>query len=153
MKFFKILSMLGLSSLFFMQCSSQKKLQDTVSFKTDHAYFQHWVAGIKGGGSGVNVFIPVISELKNLKLDSIYFKGRLVPLETKPQNPNLYIGRVSTAGNQQPDFTDTSTSIPFELKDNEAVVTYQENGKTKYYKIENIEEKKAKHFPSAQPKR
>ncbi len=153
MQFFKYLSGSILSCLFFMQCSSAQKLQKEASFKTNQVYYQSWVAGVRGGGSGINVFIPVTSELKNLKLDSIYFRGHKVILTTKPQNPNLYIGRILTEGNRQDDAVlMDENKIPFDLKDNEAVVSYVENNSTKYIKLENIVEKQAQYYPSAPPK-
>ena len=33
-----------------------------------------------------------------------------------------------------------TVKIPFELKENEAVISYKEDGKTKYFKIENIKQ-------------
>ena len=152
MQFIKYLSVSILSSVFFIQCSSAQKLQKEASFKTDKAYYQHWVAGIKGGGSGINVFIPVTSELKNLKLDSLYFRGNKVGLETKANNPNLYIGRILTEGNQRDDYKQTKDKMPFDLSENEAVISYIEAGTTKYFKIENILKKEAQQFPSARPK-
>ncbi|MGB6269770.1 MAG: hypothetical protein WBF67_12255 [Olleya sp.] len=136
-----------------MQCSSAQKLQKEANFKTDQAYYQSWVAGIKGGGSGINVFIPVTSKLKDLKLDSLYFKGHKVALVTKPQNPNLFIGRILAEANQKDDFlSESKQAIPFDLKENEAVISYTENGTTNYIKIENIVEKQAEQYPSAPPK-
>ncbi|WGD35735.1 hypothetical protein [Olleya sp. YS] len=152
MQFFKYLSVTILSSILFMQCSSTKQLQKEASFKTDQAYYQTWVAGVRGGGSGINIFIPVTSELKNLKLDSLYFRQHKMALETKPNNPNLYIGRILTKANQKEGFKETTTKIPFDLKQNEAVLSYIENGDIKYFKIENIIEKPAEQYPSAPPK-
>ncbi|RAJ17936.1 hypothetical protein [Olleya aquimaris] len=152
MQFFKYLSVTVLSSVLFMQCSSTKQLQKEASFKTDQVYYQSWVAGVKGGGSGINVFIPITSELKTLKLDSLYFRQYKMALQTQPNNPNLYIGRILTKANQQEGFKEETTKIPFDLQPNEAVVSYIENNDIKYYKIENIIEKPAEQYPSAPPK-
>ncbi len=43
-------------------------------------YFQEWYAGIKVGGTGINVFVPIANESQNIEIDSIYFrnlKGKL----------------------------------------------------------------------------
>ncbi|WP_397364246.1 hypothetical protein [Olleya sp. R77988] len=135
-----------------MQCSSAQKLQKEASFKTDKAYYQSWVAGVRGGGSGINVFIPVTSELNDLKLDSLYFRGQKVALTTKPNNPNLFIGRILTKGNQKEDYTSETDKIPFDLNPNDAVISYTENGTIKYFKIENLVEKQAQQYPSAPPR-
>lgn len=152
MKFYKYLIITILSSLFFMQCSSSQKLEEKPSFKTESAYFQSWVAGVRDGGSGINVFIPITSELKNLKLDSLYFREQKVALTTKPYKPNLYIGRIFTIGNQKKNYKLKTIKMPFDLKENDAVVSYQENDKTKYFKIENILEKETEFYPITPPR-
>ncbi|MBT8303848.1 MAG: hypothetical protein KJP09_05200 [Bacteroidia bacterium] len=148
----------------FSQCSSQKKLQETAPVKLSKAYCQTWVAGARGGGSGINIFIPVeTAPDKKIVLDSVYFRGRSAKLETKPQNDTLYIGRFLTKvnekydlvmssdpkqeyGNKRPEDTE---KIPFELKMNECVVSYTEGKKTKYFKIDEVEEKAAIPPPMA----
>jgi hypothetical protein len=42
---------------------------------------------------------------------------------------------------------DTSDDIPFELKDDEAVIVYQINGRDYYYKVSNIEKKETIYYP------
>ena len=151
--FFKYITFTFLVFAFFLQCSSVQKLQDSVSFKIEQPYYQNWVAGVKNGGSGINIFIPVTNLKTNIALDSLYFRGHKVLLETKPNNPNLFIGRILTEANQNEDFSPkTEAEIPFDLKENEAVIIYTENDKKKYYKIDNIKEKQTEYFPSAPPK-
>ena len=71
----------------------------------------------------------------------------------KPNNPNLFVGRILTEANQNEDFSpNTEEETSFDLKENEAVIIYTENDKMKYYKIENIKEKQTEYFPSAPPK-
>ena len=152
----------------FSQCSSAQKLQKEAPVKFGNAYYQHWVAGVQGGGSGIILFIPTEnSSLKNIQLDSVYFKGKASKLEFKPNNPSLFIGRFSTKGNQRKDVIMSNkpyaeygnevpkemTKIPFELKENECVVSYKEGDKTKYFKIENIVKKQPQYYPSAPPKK
>lgn len=154
MKLFKYLSVSILSSFLFMQCSSAQKLQKEASFKTNQVYYQSWVAGVQGGGSGINVFIPVTSQLKGLKLDSLYFRGHKVALTTKSQNPNLYVGRILTEANRRDEDTivNNKAEMPFDIKDNEAIISYMENNQKKFIKLENIVEKQAEQYPSAPPK-
>lgn len=150
---FKYTALAFLVFTLFLQCSSTQKLQENVSFKVEQPYFQKWVAGVKNGGSGINIFIPVTNLKTNITLDSLYFRGHKVLLETKPNNPNLFIGRILTEANQNEDFSPKAEAeIPFDLKENEAVIIYTENDKKKYYKIENIKEKQAEYLPSTPPK-
>ena len=146
------------SILLFMYCSSVPKLQKEPPTKLGEVYMQSWVAGIEGGGSGINVYVETLSN--NVILDSMYFRGNVAKLETKPVNANWYIGRFMTEGNHMQDsdlntFTDhpkqKDIAHKFALDDNECVVSYREMDKTKYFKITNIEEKPAESYPSAKP--
>lgn len=145
----------------FSQCSSSQKLQEKAPATFGEVYFQRWNAGIQGGGSGMNLFIPVTDN--NVVLDSVYFRGESTKLETKPQNKMLYIGYFKTEFNQPKDIVMSSNpldeynnlllikkeKIPFTLKDSECVVSYKDGQTTKYFKIENIIEKEAINYPSA----
>lgn len=152
-------------ALSFSQCSSSKKILESAPVTLGEVYFQSWVAGVQGGGSGINLFIPIgESSQSSMVLDSVYFRGKVAKLETKTDN-TLYIGRFLTAANQQSDLKMTNEdngeygnvlpsstgNFPFQLKDNECVVSYQENNNTKYFKIENISEKARVDYPSAPP--
>ena len=145
----------------FYNCSSSKN--NTPNFKTlngiEEVYYISWVAGVKGGGSGINVFINVNTEFpKDIELDSIYFRGKSVKLQTKPNDKGLYIGyfktNANTADNELLLDQETvkeekeSPKIPFNLKNNECVVSYIQDDKRMYYKITDIEEKETTPYPS-----
>ena len=150
----------------FTQCSSAQKLEKEIPFKIGSSYFQNWVAGVEGGGSGINIFITVedLSQDK-IELDSVYFRGKASKLETKPNNSDLFIGRFSTAFNQKRDLIMSNKpnaeygneapkiniKIPFDLEDDESVVSYKEGNKTKYFRIVNVVEKRPVQYPSAPP--
>ena len=128
----------------FLTCSSAKKLQKEAPKTIGKAYYQNWVAGVHGGGSGTNVFIE--TKNKNSNLDSIYFHGKVAKLAKKPMNKKLFIGYFKSEANVQEFKVKDSKSkavvaedFPFDLKKNECVVSYIDNGKTKYFKIENLE--------------
>lgn len=147
----------------FSQCSTAQKLQAKAPIEFGEVYAQKWVAGIKEGGSGINVFIPVNDN--SIPLDSIFFRGKKVKMEFKKGDTIFYIGRFKTNANQQDDIILSSDmseesknrlpqpkeQIPFELKDDECVVSYRQNNKTLYYKISNIKMKQPLHYPSAPP--
>ena len=145
----------------FLQCSSSQTLQEKAPTTFGEVYFQRWNAGIQGGGSGINLFIPVVDT--NVVLDSVYFRGKSAKLETKPQNKSLYIAYFKTELNQPKDIVMSNNPldeyknqlpiqkerIPFKLKDSECVVSYKDGSITKYFKIENITEKETINYPSA----
>ena len=149
----------------FSQCSSSKNLDNQPPVDFGEVYTQSWTAGVKGGGSGTNLFIPVKDH--SVELDSVYYKGNSAKLENKPDSPDLYIGRFERNSNQPQDMIISSDpreeakntlpqvpeKIPFELKDDECVVFYQKEGKTHYYKISGITTKLSKNYPSAPPNR
>lgn len=141
-----------------LACSSTRKIQNKVPFTLGEAYYQHWNSGVKGGGSGVNLFISMKSNPQNIILDSVYFKGRGVKLELK--NDTIFIGRFKKKTNQKPDIImsnepyaeygnklpELSEKPPFELKANECVVSFRIKNKIAYYKIDNVMEKELKQY-------
>lgn len=139
----------------FSQCASTLKLQDNLPIEIDEVYYQTWVAGVKGGGSGINVFIPMESNSNTILLDSMYFRGKSTKIEYA--NDTLAIGRFKTKANQKQDIImsnepyaeyankvpEIPEKIPFELKDDECIVSYLEKNKTKYFKIKGIVKKES----------
>jgi len=146
----------------FSQCSSTKQLQEKSPMALDQVYCQKWVAGIQGGGSGLNIFIPI--KENTVQFDSVYFRGRSVKLEFR-EKEMIYIGRFISAFNQKKDMIMSSepnaeygnqvptepVKIPFELKDNECVISYIKEGQSMYFKIDNVVEKEMIPMPSASP--
>ena len=155
--FFILLIMAG-----FSQCSSTKNLQEKAPVDIDQVYFQKWIAGVEGGGSGLNIFIPVKETIP--KLDSVYFRGKVIKLEID-ESGLLYIGRFLTGLNQKNDMIMSNDpnaeygnkapgklqKFPFTLKETECIISYQKDGKTKYFKIEEIVEKEMIAYPGPPP--
>lgn len=165
MIYFKSTLIYFLLSLFaFSGCSSAQRLQTKSPIEYNNVYFQKWVAGVKEGGSGLNLFIPIHDEApKNIQLDSVYFRGKSALLEKIEGEETLYVGRFKTKFNEKQeaiiksgsDKSDDSHNSkpeeksPFELKDSECVISYKEGNKINYFKIENVLEKQAQKYPSA----
>lgn len=148
----------------FSQCSSTKKLQDKAPMKIGDVYCQKWVAGIQGGGSGLYIFIPVSDT--SIILDSVYFRGRVTKLSPKYEDKNIYVGNFidqkklkqdiimsgdpkAEFGNKLPITQEEIKDIPFDLKEDECVISYIDGKKTKYFKVDNIAEKQLIPYPSA----
>ncbi|NMH89284.1 hypothetical protein [Flavivirga algicola] len=144
----------------FSQCASTQKLEDKLPLEIGDVYARHWVSGVRGGGSGYNLFIPVKSNPDKIVLDSLYFNGKRAKLELK--NASLFVGRFKSKVNQRHDIIMSSDSLaeygnrvpevakkmPFELNDTECVVSYQKGNKTLYYKISNIVRKASEKHPN-----
>ena len=152
-KIFRLL-LLMIVLVSFSQCSSAQKLQKEAPTAFGEVYFQSWVAGVKGGGAGLNIFIE--TQTDKIILDSVYFRGEVSKLEVKPANKLRYIGRfISESNKKQNPLTeatntedlDTNLKMPFDLKDDECVVSYNLNGITKYFKLSNVREKQGLALP------
>lgn len=147
----KLLGVLSLAliSMSFSQCASTMELEQEAPTKFGEVYTKSWVAGVKGGGSGTNIFIEVKDE--SIVLDSVFYKGELAKLTTKPANKTLFIGRFLSNRNRENSNLIEETKpkevskkkLPFDLKDDECVVSYIINGKTKYYKLGNVVNRKS----------
>lgn len=136
--------------------SSKLKLQDKAPIEHTRPYFQEWVAGIKDGGSGINIYFPNLVTKNNAIIDSVFFrkmKGKLrngkasyfaTLKKPKPIDLTMSSDPKSEYGNKLPKF-------PFELKNNECVISYIEEGETKYVKIGNLKEKEGEYYPSSPP--
>jgi hypothetical protein len=136
----------------FSQCGSCKetsyKVQSKTPFSIEKATYNDWIAGIKGGGSGTNVIVTIKDlDANNVVIDSMYFRGQKVKVEVKNSN---YIGRFNSDLNQRQDKVLHSDSqkefgnqvpimekeFPFDLENDEAVISYKEKNKLNFYKIQ-----------------
>jgi len=138
-------------------------MQEKAPLEIGEVYCQKWIAGVEGGGSGLNIFIP--TDISSIEFDSVYFRGKVAKLESNVQNGILYIGRFRGESNQMEDIIISSEPnveynnpiprlpkmIPFELKENEGIISYKKGNKTYYFKIENISERNLISYPSAPP--
>ncbi|WP_029036338.1 hypothetical protein [Salinimicrobium xinjiangense] len=139
----------------FSNCANGKQLQENPPKVVQQPYYSTWTGGVKAAGSGFNLFIPV-EKGSEIVLDTVYFRGKKGMLEKDPSNENLYVARFKTAsaehdrdfvmhedprmeyGNKPPAIRER---IPFELKEGEAVVHYTKNGKSKYFRLTDIQKK------------
>jgi hypothetical protein len=153
-----------LLSLSFTQCSSAQKsfkISDTFEvIKNDNSevYYRHWVAGVRGGGSGTNVFIHE-SILEGKVVDSIYFQNKVAKLIAPYKTNEFFTANFRRGLNQLKNpvlETDGGIStkpieefFPFELGDNEAVISYFEKDEIRYLKIRNMVKEESLAYPSA----
>jgi len=140
----------------FSQCDS-KNLQAQSPVELGDVYCQSWIAGVEGGGGGINIFIPTTDT--SVKFEQVYFRGKIATLESRD---GMYIGRFKSEVNQpkeillegakkQETVKEAQEEIPFEINNNQCVVAYKDGSKTKYFMIDNITEKQSLALPSAPP--
>lgn len=121
------------------------------SLEYTRPYFQIWNAAIKYGSSGANLYLPNLESKTSSTIKKVYFRGMSGELEkgraiytaiiTKPK---LNDGSPNTSVSQE--------EFPFDLRPNECVVSYIENGTTKYFLIDNLQEKEGVYYPDGPPK-
>ncbi|SNR52939.1 hypothetical protein [Lutibacter flavus] len=132
--------------------NGEKELQTKPPFKIIEATYHSWVGGqpdVKG------IKVNLVIDNTQIALDTIFFRNMKVKLKKdKSSSKNLYVGTFilekkkefrldidpkKEYGNEAPD---VSVKIPFQLKKNEAVVSYSYKNKRVFYKVENIIESK-----------
>ena len=134
-------------------CSSQDKV---IKESAIVASYQGWVAGVRGGGSGINFYIDLKSELPaNIELKKLIFRGYEVPFE---KQDNLHFqAMIKTPSNQEKIEGDdtqiyTSPKNALTLADNEAILIFLKKGKEIRQTIKEVKEKPMLYYPSAKPK-
>jgi hypothetical protein len=130
-------------------CSNAFKLQKTAPIQYSRAYFQHWTSAIKIGSSGINVHIANLTPANNVIIDSVYFrklKGRLLPEKGK-YVCQLVKRRPISEGHE----LNTMKEFPFKISNRECVISYRENGETKYFKISNLIENEGVYYKDGPP--
>lgn len=149
--------MMGISS-----CAGGKDymLEQNPPFTVTSAYFQKWVAGIKEGGSGTKVHITIKNIKEDISVNEIFFRDRFLNANRHPQNIDSYSADfkdearqdVIMDGNAVKESQNTPPEkSPFNLGNNEAIISYTIKGEMHYYKISNLEEKPLIAYPSSNP--
>ncbi|WP_223267158.1 hypothetical protein [Polaribacter sp. IC073] len=158
----KILSILTII-VSFSQCGSNKFVKNP-SFKVEQAVYNNWVGG-QPGVTGTKLEIH-LKNAASINFDSLYFQNKITKVEVIQLDDKLQlIGHFSTSKKQKNDiildadpakeFQNTPPNLekfPFDLKDNEAILSYKKGKKTVFFKILNIKEVQAVAFPSANRK-
>ena len=118
--------------------------------------YETWVAGVRGGGSGINFYVDLKTELsEEIELKKVIFRGYEVPFEK--QDTLHFIARIKTDGNQQKIEGDdtkiyTSPKNALTLTENEAILIFLKNGKEIRQTIKEVKEKPMLLYPSTKPK-
>lgn len=143
-------------------CSSQKNMVAEAPFEMGAATCQAWAGGRAEAGSGLLLEIPVINgNVEEVKLQQAFFRGKIADVEMEStengwvakanfrnQNagkPDMKMDADSKQeiGNQPPKLQE---KFPFELGDNECVLSFMDGDTVKYFKVEGIKEKNPKMY-------
>lgn len=145
------------------QCGSTKTALQAIPFQTGEVYFEQWIAGVQGGGSGIDVYVPITEMTDAIELQKAFFREKVAPLTVSTEN--LYIARFKTDRNNERDITmhadaieeavntlEVPASFPFPLVEDELGISYIMNGVLTYSKLTNIIQKESIPRPSAPPR-
>ena len=154
--------------LLFAQCGSSKAdeqekypLDPNPPFTVKDVYSQKWVAGVQGGGSGTNVHFTLVDFSRDVVIDKVYFRGQVTKVQQSPQTGNQFVGyfKNETGRDVIMDIDPAKeaantpkTPFPFELQDNEAVLSFLDGNFVRYSKVVNIREEEMLAYPSTKPK-
>jgi hypothetical protein len=153
----RILSILAIT-ISFLQCGSAK-LENNVPFKIVSSTSSSWFGGVQGI-SGTQIEIR-INKATDIVFDSLYFNNKATKLKiTKSGDSTILIGHFNTSNEKEADFILNSDRkkelknpipkikrIPFEIKKNQAILSYKIANSLNYFKIEKIEEIKTLFYP------
>lgn len=136
---------------------TEKKEGTAQEFKLpiQEVYYQKWIAGVKGGGSGIDLYLELQKPLeKGVALEKVKFESYEASFEKISETS--YVAHMKTTlnelvldenpkkeyGNQAPVST---------LKPNEAILFVNANGKELFQHLENVKEKELLAYPSSKP--
>ena len=144
-------------SISMLSCGSTKsdvlKLDEQTQIK--EVYSQNWVAGVRGGGAGINVFVNLNTPFEQgTVLEKIQFKKYEANFEKTDEL--RYVARINTGQNKlkgiNVEVTDSEDAIPndseINLKENQAILFFKKEGKEFSKIIENVEEREMIAYPS-----
>ncbi len=130
-----------------------QKIVDQTPIK--EIYSQYWVAGVRGGGAGINVFVNLNNPFdEGLTLEKIQFKTYEARFEKT--NELSYLARINTGQNRlkgiNVEVTDAEEVVvnnpEINLKEKQAILFFKKDGKTYSKIIENVEEREMIAYPS-----
>ena len=140
MKSFLLLIM----SMMFFSCQSQKEIASKIATSIEEVYFERWMAGVRGGGAGINFHVRFKSPLsKTVQLQKVVFKGKEA-LFSKQDDLNYMAGITTKKGGRTDTEEETNEPLP---ESNEAKLYFIVNGKSAIHTLENVNEKEMFAYP------
>ncbi|BCY27957.1 hypothetical protein [Flavobacterium okayamense] len=156
-----------LFSFFSFSCNCEKKIIEQTNkeflsqdFPISEIYYQSWVAGIRGGGSGINVHLTFKKKLpSNVRLKSMQLL-HYTTFEIDIMENSQYIGRIKTERNQlnldENPVDEYGNEVPVKkdnsLKEGQVLLTFEKDGKEFTRLIENVKQVEMLAYPSAKPR-
>ena len=120
-------------------CASKDNLKATFPQEIASISFEKWTGGRRETGSGTKVSIEFKKSLpKNIHLQKIYFQNQKT--EIVQDNETKYSASFHSNALYREQHSSDAATKNFNLNGNEAVIEYQNQSKTYFYKCSNIKE-------------
>jgi len=111
-------------------------------------YFQNWVSGVRGGGSGTNFFIEFEKKLpKEIVLKQVYFRDKEALIN--PIEETLYLSSFLNEFSNEGDVLvreNNAARFPI-IKDNQAILEYSYYGRLGRHTLTDIEQLESEFYP------
>jgi hypothetical protein len=146
-------------------CATKKEAKTELPFSLGQVYSQRWIVEENPEEIGYDVIIPIrILNTRRATLQKLYHRGKSIDVKIELRK----IGAVAVAEypmeilhktnramghsseNRAENISDRMSfpSLPFQLTEAQAVLTYLEDGEIKYFKIESIRQNPIMSYPS-----
>ena len=123
----------------FAFCATKENFKKTFPQEITSISFEKWTGGRRETGSGTTISIEFKKPLqKNIHLQKIYFQNQ--ETEIVQENETKFRANFHSNALYREHHSSDAVSKNFNLKDNEAVIEYQNKNKTYFYKCSNIKE-------------
>ena len=157
----RILSFLMISIL--MACAGGRNNESLYAFESDppfevgESYFQKWVAGTPEGGSGFHLAVFVRDIRQDLTIEKLYFRKMVSDARQDQTDIDRYKGYFKNTEGRDVVMSSDATleaqntppvPFPFDLEDDQAVLSYQLAGETYFVLLESLEERPELAYPS-----
>tara|TARA_Y100000815_G_C13199093_1_gene446040 strand:+ start:197 stop:664 length:468 start_codon:yes stop_codon:yes gene_type:complete len=135
-------------------CSSTKKIETTAPFSLGEPYAQKWTLENDSVKEGHEVVIPILSlEKDRAELKNLYYMGKRAPLQMKlTSKGNVAVAEFGDIANESVEISQEDEPFPFQLSETQAVVSYVNNEKVKYFQINGIQRNLAITYPNLEAK-
>ncbi|SHI79318.1 hypothetical protein [Flavobacterium haoranii] len=151
-----------ISVLVMLSCSckqnldtSQKTAFEVQEIIVESLTYQSWVAGVQGGGSGINVTVNFKNALpKDVVLKSLKLL-QYTTYNITAQDEKIYLGYIRTEANQRnfdEKITDEVKVQTKPIENGKAILVFEKNGKVFEKEVQNVKKLEMLAYPTAKPR-
>lgn len=135
-----------------VSCSSSKEVSTNLSENIESVYYQKWIAGVQGGGSGINFHVVFKNPLdKEQLLRKVQFQNYESTFEKISETE--FLAKIKTHQNdlildENPEKEYGNEATKINIRPNEANLIFRINGKEVIKNIKKVKEKPMIAYPS-----